>query len=102
MALKPGKLAASLVVFTANRLRDGRVVWLAGTPPDARWSETFADATIFPGDRIEAAQALASAGEAAQFLVGAYPVVVTQGAAGTQPERERERLRAFGPSIPAA
>ena len=87
------------VVFTANRLRDGRVVWLTAA---GEWSERIAAAACFPPDTTEAAQALAKQGEQRQEVVGAYAVEVSQQAGTPRPLKFRERLRIAGPSVAAA
>ena len=98
MAAKPNKLLSEMVVFTANRLRDGRVIWLRATGPSPDWSADIAEALVMPGTDIAAAEAAAAAGEAAQFLVGAYAVAVKVTDSGPMPLRERERIRVHGPS----
>ena len=83
------------VVFTANRLRDGRAVWLA---PGDRWSETIADAELYEGEAIEAARVRAEAWAKRQVVVGPYDIAVEPGAVPT-PVTMRERIRALGPSV---
>lgn len=97
MTAKP-KPATAPSVFTANRLRDGRVVWLAA---GGAWSTDVAAAEAFPPDRLAVGEALAQRAEAAQQVVGAYAVAVSLSAAGPVPVKFRERLRASGPSIAA-
>ena len=85
------------VVFTANRLRDGTVVWLDG---QARWSEKIADAHVYEGAAIEEGRAAAELWEHRQEVVGSYPVDVAVTEAGPAPLSVRERVRAQGgPSI---
>jgi hypothetical protein len=81
------------VVFTANRLRDGMVLWLT---KDARWSETVADARIYEGAAIEEGRAAALEWERRQEVVGSYPVDVAVTEAGPAPLSVRERVRAQG------
>src|SRR5205823_9209653 len=85
------------VVFTANRLRDGVVLWL---DRQERWSEKVADARIYEGAAIEEGRAAALAWEHRQEVVGSYPVDVAVTEAGPAPLSVRERVRAQGgPSI---
>jgi len=84
------------VVFTANRLRDGRTVWLA---PGDRWSDSLADAQIFEGDAVAQGRALAEAWVVRQVVVGPYDVEVDLGAGAPLPLKMRERIRALGPSV---
>lgn len=84
------------VVFTANRLRDGRVVWLA---PGDRWSDSVADAELFEGPAVEEARVRAEAWAKRQIVVGPYDVAVEPGAVAPSPVTMRERIRALGPSV---
>jgi len=93
------KGAAQPLVVTANRLRDGRVVWLA---EGGRWAEHVADAKIFLGEAAEAGLAEAAVAEQAQFIVAPYAAEVVVGASGPVPLRARERFRADGPSVGVA
>lgn len=89
----PGTAA---VILTANRLRDGRVVWLTAK---GSWSEACCQARIFGSEEVAVGLAAAADAERTQHVVGAYPVDVAPGTG--HPLRLRERLRAKGPSIEA-
>lgn len=93
------KPATAPMVFTANRLRDGRVVWLAGAA-DA-WVDSIAEARVFPPEEAATGLALAQAGERAQQVVGTYGVEVALQAGRPVPLKFRERLRVQGPSVDA-
>ena len=84
------------VVFTANRLGDGRVVWLA---PGDRWTESLAEAQIFEGEAVSGARALAEAWARRQVVVGPYDVQLEPGSEAPTPVTMRERIRAYGPSV---
>ena len=86
------------VVFTANRLRDGRVVWLGA---EGSWVEELAAARVFPAAAAAEGLALAQQGERQQQVVGVYGVEMRQTANGPEPLKVRERLRAAGPSVAA-
>jgi sulfite reductase (NADPH) hemoprotein beta-component len=90
--------ATAPVVFTANRLRDGRVVWLGAGD---RWSETVAAARPFLPQDAAAGLALAQAAERRQQVVGVYATEVGLVGGVPVPLKFRERLRAKGPSIAA-
>jgi hypothetical protein len=94
----PAKLkpAQAPLVVTANRLLDGRVVWLAA---DFDWHEDIAHARIFDPEQGEAAQALGRAGERARIVIGAYPIEVVLRGGIPEPLKFRERLRLHGPSV---
>ncbi len=92
------KGTAQPLVVTANRLRDGRVVWLAA---GGRWAERVADAEVFAGEAVEGGLAAAAESERQQAVVGAYAAEVAVGAAGPVPLRAREKFRADGPSVGA-
>lgn len=78
----------SLKVVTANRLRDGRVVYLAADG----WSEDIADASLLSE---EEARAVAS-----PEVVEPYLIEVADGS--RRPVRRRERIRAAGPTVQTA
>lgn len=87
---------AERVAMTANRLRDGAVVWRRA---DGGWSIHFHEAAVFPPDAAPAALAEARRDEAARLVVGVYatPVVTTD--SGPSPASWKERIRAAGPTI---
>jgi Protein of unknown function (DUF2849) len=86
------------LVVTANRLLDGRVVWLAD---GETWTEQPRAARVFVGAEAEAGLAAGAAAEQRQEVVGAYAVVVTRTPDGPWPVGMREQIRAAGPSIQA-
>ena len=89
------KGAAQPLVVTANRLRDGRVVWLAA---GGRWSERLAEAEVFAGEAVEAGLAIGAEAEQRQEIVGPYAAEVVLAAGSPVPLRAREKFRADGPS----
>jgi hypothetical protein len=97
MQVKVKVKTGQALVVTANRLRDGRVVWLGA---DGDWSEGVRSAAVFAGERVADGLARAQADEARQVVVGPYEVEVTETSDGPVPVRMRERLRVAGPSVP--
>ena len=86
----------ALQVVTANRLGDGRVVFLAD---GYRWVEEIGLAHI--GDSEEAGKALLAIAEKAVadgIVVAPYLIDVSSDGAHVTPTRYREVLRALGPS----
>src|ERR1700730_9452336 len=81
-------------IVTANRLRDGQVVWLA---PDGRWAEDIAAAEVFDNGIIDDAIARARVFEEEQVVLDVYGVELAPAHSGTVPVTERERIRAAGP-----
>jgi hypothetical protein len=81
------------VVFTANRLRDGQVLWLT---QEERWSDKVADARVYEGTSIEEGRAAAVEWERRQEVVGSYPVEIAMTETGPAPLSVRERVRAQG------
>jgi len=82
--------------LTANRLRDGEVVyWLAG-----RWVTSLPEAEVF-GDKDGAAAALKAAGTsvADRIVVNPYLFDVRRDGAVIRPVKERELIRAAGPTV---
>jgi hypothetical protein len=86
----------TLQVVTANRLGDGRVVFLAD---GYRWVEEIGLARV--GETDEAAKALLAIAEKAaadRIVVAPYLIGVSADADRIMPTRYREILRALGPS----
>ena len=84
-------------VVTANRLRDGAVVF-RGAADD--WVELLQDAQRFDGkDVIAAALEAARADEAGNRVVDVYAVDVTDRAGFAVPVKLREAIRARGPTV---
>jgi hypothetical protein len=79
-------------VVTANRLRDGVIVWLT---PALSWSEDYADSKVLR-DEAEAKAALEAAGidVKAQLVVGPYLADFNETPEGLQAASARERIRA--------
>ena len=90
------KGTAQPLVVTANRLRDGRVVWLS---QGGSWAERLAEAAVFAGEGVESGLAQGAEAERRQLVVGPYAVEVAVGASGPVPLRAREKFRARGPSV---
>jgi len=87
----------SAKVMTANRLRDGDVVYLA---EDGRWSERLEDAWAVESEAAEAGlAALAEQAVAERLVVAPYLMPVAAGDAGPLPLSQRERIRALGPTV---
>lgn len=84
------------MVITANRLKDGAVVWrdVAGG-----WSTDIAMAEFHLSDgALAEALDTARADQAAGCVVGVYEVEVSEGRS-FKPVRLRERIRAKGPTV---
>jgi hypothetical protein len=85
-------------VVTANRLLDGRIVWLDA---QGKWQLTIGQACLFPNDGMEDVLRSQNARAGADNVVGVYGVQVKQTAHGPCPRTTRERIRAAGPSVHA-
>ena len=88
----------ALKAITANRLRDGAVVWFG---PQNQWVERIDSAAAY--DEAAAAQALALAqqDEARNLVVAIYTLEVDLVDGVPAPLRTKERIRALGPSVRA-
>ncbi len=87
----------TLKVLTANRLRDGLVVYLAA---DGRWSERIGEGRIAAGEAASAElEAGAAAAVAAQRVVAPYLIAVSDKDGVIRPIRYREEIRALGPTV---
>lgn len=83
-------------VITANRLRDGLIVYLTKDDSVTGWTETIGYAHIAGEDEIEALLATAKTYEDSNVVVGTYAVEI---AGSKVPLTARERIRAAGPSV---
>ena len=84
-------------MIVANRLTDGRVVFLA---EDASWVESIDDGLLIESD--DAGQALLERAQQAVadgVVVDAYAIEVLVEAGRRQPAQLREKIRAFGPTV---
>ena len=89
-------MAQSNQILTANRLRSGEVVyWARGA-----WVAGLDDAEVF-ADKAAAEEALKAAGEAVRnrVVVNPYLFDVRREAGVLKPVKEREVIRAAGPSV---
>lgn len=87
----------TLKVVTANRLRDGRVVYLGES---GSWSESIADGRLVSGEEDDAeilAAAQADAGRAR--VVDPYFIEVATHGGTIHALGNREAIRAQGPSV---
>lgn len=82
-------------IVTANRLRDGRVVFRDRSD---RWVEAIGAAALFDAEAARAAVAASAADVAARLIVEPYAVEVVAGPAGVAPKTMREKIRAGGPT----
>jgi len=77
---------------TANRLLDGRIVWLSG----GGWDERIGQARCFGNADVETVLVERRSRAQADGVVGVYGVQVGE---DRVPVTMRERIRAFGPSV---
>lgn len=80
-------------VVTANRLRDGVIVYYNS---DGTWTPDIHAATVVTGDDADPLVAAAEKDAKANLVVGVYAIEIT---GDHQPLSARERIRATGPSI---
>ena len=89
-------MATALQVITANRLDDGRVIFLAD---EGRWVEAVGRSRVAETDEAVAAlTAVAERAVAERKIVGPYLIEVVREGARLVPRRYREVIRAIGPS----
>ncbi len=80
-------------VVTANRLRDGIIVYFNR---DSGWTADIHAATVAAGEDADALVAVAEKDAKSNLVVGVYAIEIT---GDHQPLTARERIRAEGPSI---
>lgn len=84
-------------LVTANRLRDGVVVFLTRS---GQWSETIDDAALALEPQAAAAlETRAREAEAANLVTGSYLVDAERRDGRVRAAHIRERMRALGPSV---
>ncbi len=96
MAKKVENSRSGAVVVTANRLRDGRVVWYG---PGDTWVERIADAAVLAVGADAPALDQAQDWARREVVVDVYTVPVETENADVVPVTMRERVRAIGPSV---
>ncbi|GAB4392400.1 MAG: DUF2849 domain-containing protein [Kiloniellaceae bacterium] len=99
MQKNPSKNSTNLQIVTANRLREGDVVYLTDT---GRWSLHLNESRA-SRDAAEIEAMLAEAGKAvaAREIVGPYAMEVVEVDGILQPLSTREIIRAAGPTVRA-
>ena len=91
------KKTQEISVLTANRLSDGAVVFLDF---EGAWSESFAEAVAASSpDEVRALEDRGAYDAAQNIVVEPYLVEVRKIDGRFVPVRQRERVRAAGPSI---
>ncbi|HMB76930.1 MAG TPA: DUF2849 domain-containing protein [Kiloniellaceae bacterium] len=86
-----------LMVLTANRLRDGEVIYLA---QDSRWTESLQEALATENaDEQGRLSALGEAAVEALELVEPYLMPVCRDGDNLNPVSQREIIRAAGPTV---
>jgi hypothetical protein len=83
-------------VITANRLRDGIIVYARKQGAEIDWTPQIANATAFGESELDAALKQAELASSANVVIGVYPVEV---AGRNRPLSARETIRAKGPSV---
>jgi len=97
MSAKDRSKEGSMKAITANRLRDGEVVFLG---KDGVWVESFAEAALFQRSEADAVLADAKAkAEREQFGVDIYAFEVVEEDGVPVPATMRERIRTAGPTV---
>lgn len=82
------------LLVTANRLLDGRIVWL---DESQKWCDHISQAGQFSYEKAETALKVAQESSAQQEVVGVYEVLAQAGTP-PQPVTMREKIRAYGPT----
>ncbi|WP_025900016.1 DUF2849 domain-containing protein [Sneathiella glossodoripedis] len=89
----------TLQVYSASLLKEGLVAYLCIDEDGISWSTDLNKATAVDENSIDSLKAEAERSEKENIVVGAYAVEVTQTANGLEPVENRERIRAYGPTI---
>ncbi len=90
------RIKSAAQVITANRLRDGIVIYLQAHGGHHHWCENIREASVFdPGD-VDAMLAQAAVDVAENNIVDPYAIAVSP---DHTPMTQREVVRACGPTI---
>ena len=84
-------------VITANKLREGVIVYLTKDGGVTGWTENIDYAHIAGEDEVDALLDVAKSYEASNVVVGVYAIEI---AGSREPLTAREKVRAGGPTIP--
>jgi len=99
MQRSPSKNSTNLKVVTANRLREGDVVYLTDT---GKWSTHLNESRVTrDAEELQAMLAEAAADVAARKIVAPYEMEVVEVDGILQPLSAREIIRAAGPTVRA-
>lgn len=96
MSTATKRIASAAQVITANRLRDGIVIYLRSHGDHHHWCENIRDASVFDAGDAEAMLAQAAADVVENRIVDPYAIGVS---ADQTPLTQREAVRAGGPTI---
>lgn len=96
MSAASKRQAGAMQVITANRLRDGVVIYLQVTGGQREWRENIREASIFSPAGAEASLAEAARDVRENRIIDPYAIAVN---AEHAPQTQRETIRAGGPTI---
>ncbi|MFZ5932082.1 MAG: DUF2849 domain-containing protein [Pseudomonadota bacterium] len=96
MSTTTKRINTAAQVITANRLRDGIVIYLQAHGDHHHWCENIRDASVFDAGDAEAMLAQAAADVRENRIVDPYAIGVS---ADHTPLTQREAVRAGGPTI---
>lgn len=83
--------------ITSNNLKDGFVYFFT---KDGTWTQEFKAAGLYDEASLPDALATAKKDEANQLVVGVYEIDVDTSGDEAKPAKLKERIRAFGPTVP--
>lgn len=97
LRLRPMSQLGIRFLVTANFTDDGAVAYRRA---DGTWSRQLADAGTFSSEAEAQPVAERAAAEEQREVADPYAIDVRVGAEGLEPTTARERIRAYGPTIP--
>ena len=96
MSTQAKRIASAAQVITANRLRDGIVIYFQAHGDHHHWCENIRDASIFDARDVDMMLARAAHDVRENRVVEPYAIGVS---ADHTPLTQREAVRAGGPTI---
>lgn len=89
----------ALQVYTASLLKEGLVAYLSMDNDGISWTTDLNKATAAEDTAIDALRDAAERSDRDNIVVGIYPVTVEKTTSGFEPVENREKIRAYGPTI---
>ncbi|WP_169566013.1 DUF2849 domain-containing protein [Sneathiella limimaris] len=89
----------ALQVYSGSLLKEGLVAFLCLDDEGISWTTDLNKATAVEDDGLDALKEAAEKSERDNIIIAPYAVEVSRTETGLEPVENRERIRAYGPTI---